>query len=243
MSDNIELSSFTSSDNKSEYELSSWGSDSDADAPESAGPPQDHYRAVVNNTLGSVVQQHCPCIGDNCCDHFGPFRESALFSKLVDLKCDLARMAPTERRITQFNLVRAGSIIFGHNVCSRGFVKVLGIHPKTVSYLRSCKFAPGEDNRTIRGIRLSKQTPQSDVVHSFLTHAYTTYAEDVANVVGWGITDMRNIPQSKWKLVTDCVLNPFSELQVSDSSGPVAQACRRDSKLLPPMSTQDLHQP
>jgi hypothetical protein len=77
MSERVEISSFTSSDN--ECELSSWESEADPNPDaDSAMVPPVLPQGTFNQKIIALVQQHCPCTGSHCLDHFEPFRESVL---------------------------------------------------------------------------------------------------------------------------------------------------------------------
>lgn len=234
----IEVSSW--SDAECCSSVSSW-SNSDEEESEAlqTQPPTTTCSETLSEHLTKIVNVGCPC---KKYDHYHPFRDaSPSFENLVKLRYELQHVMTTyERKVQLFNIAKNGNMICRRNLCYRGFCQLLGISPKLACRLRASQFAPPVDERFLVGVRAPLATPAADVVTSFLTHAHAVYAEDMANVMGWGVHDISSIPQTKWKFITDCVLCPQSELQMSEVSGPAAQACRQDAKVLPPMSISDL---
>ena len=207
-------------------------SDSETQGRQLTGPDR------IAKKIQLLLRQGCPCKKQN---HFLPFLEPPVCEKLLSFRKDLElSMTLHERRVQLFTVIQKSKEnhtfrLFGAALCYKGFHRLLGISPKTVCELQRCRFAP-----TMAAMRLPRESLKSDVVDSFFKYAYAAFAEDIPNVVGWGIRDMQCIPQAKWKQVTDCLLCPHSELQLSEVSGPVAEMCRQDAKLLPPMGPEDL---
>lgn len=233
--DDIEVSSWSGS----ECSVSSW-SNSDTES-------ETQQAQLLTATCSETLSEHLTRILDKACpckkyDHYHPFRDaSSSFVHLLKLRFELQHvMTAYERKVQLFNLAKSGNKIASHYLCFHGYCKLLGVSQKLICKLRAAPFAPPVDERFQVGIRAPPATPVADVVTSFLAHAHTVYAEDMANVMGWGVRDVGNIPQSKWKFITDCVLSPESELQMSDASGPAALVCRQDAKVLPPMTSFDL---
>ena len=235
-SSDVEISSWSDS----ESSVSSWSHSDDlqSDNPQMLLSPATSFE-ISSATLLGIVNQCCPC---RKVDHYHPFRDASLsFGKLSKLRYELQYvMTRSERNVQLFSLAKKGNNIGDHEVCFKGFCALLGVSPKVLCKLRNSRFAPPIDERCLHGVKAPAGTPVADVAASFLSHAHAVYAEDMANVVGWGLHDLSNIPQAKWKYITDCVLCPESELQMSELCGPAAQVCRQDAKLLPPMSPSDL---
>jgi hypothetical protein len=232
----IEVSSWSASECSS---VSSWSTSDAESETQQVQPLTATCAETLSEHLTRIVDMACPCKKH---DHYHPFRDaSSSFVHLSKLRFELQHvMTAYERRVQLFNLAKIGNEIAGHCLCFRGYCKLLGVSQKLICRLRAAPFAPPVDERFLVGIRAPPATPVADVVTSFLIHAHAVYAEDMANVVGWGVHDVGNIPQSKWKFITDCVLSPESELQMSDASGPAALVCRQDAKVLPPMTALDL---